>query len=134
MTGVQTCALPIWEEVLKGRAFDATHYKHLRQACDDAYDKYGITFLDDPYQYKDEIVNQATRTYSEEMGLEKKYGVKRKFSYKFPTKIGRIVNIIRDGLGDVEKLSIFPKKKKKPKPINRKKDKPKPRGPFTDRD
>lgn len=87
-----------WEEVLKGRIFNATHYKHLRRACDDAYDKYGVSFLDDPNQYKDEIVNQATNTYSEEMGIEYTRGIRRKFLTKFPTKIGRIVNIMRNDL------------------------------------
>ena len=100
-----------WEEVLKGRVFDATHYKHLRQACDDAYDKYGISFLNNPHEYKDEIVNQATDTYFEEMGLEKKYGIRRKFSMKFPTKIGRIVNIIKN---DLKKAPRIPRKKGQP--------------------
>jgi hypothetical protein len=100
-----------WKEVLKGVRFNATHYKHFRQACDDAYEKYGDSFLNDPYTYKDEIVNQATDTYIEEMGLEKKYGVRRKFSYKFPTKIGRIVNIMRDNL---KKAPRIPRKKGQP--------------------
>ena len=101
-----------WEEVLKGRTFNSTHYKHFKQACDDAYEKYGDSFLDDPYAYKDEIVNQATDTYFEEMGLEtKRYGIRSKFSNKFPTKIGRIVNIMKNNL---KKAPRIPRKKGQP--------------------
>jgi hypothetical protein len=127
----------MWEEVLKGnrnRGFSPLHYKHLKKACEDAYNKYGDVFLNNPHDYKEEIIEQATISYSNETDIENKSGIKIKFRKKFPTKIIRIVNIMRDRTKDVEKLSIFPKKKKKPKPINRKKDKPKPRGPFTDRD
>ena len=124
-----------WEKILKSRGhLTAAHFKHLKNAVHDAFVAHGDAFLRNPKGYKDEIVHQAAVTYTAEMGTEDLVQqTKLKFANKFPHVINRIVNNMRNKSEDVEKLSIFPKKKK-PKPINRKKDKPKPRGPFTDRD
>jgi hypothetical protein len=127
----------MWEDILKrSGTLTAAHYKHLRNAVDDAFIAHGDMFLRNPKFYKDEIVLQASVNYNREMGFEGRRrldATKRKYASKFPHVINRMVKQMIDKVEDVEKLSIFPKKKK-PKPINRKKDKPKPRGPFTDRD
>lgn len=128
-----------WENILKKPSnLTSFHFRHLRNAVHAAFEAHGDAFLKDPKAYKDEITLQAAINYNQEMGLEGTHRLsttKRKYNSKFPHVINRIINNMRkEKNDDVEKLSIFPKKKKKPKPINRKKDKPKSRGPFTDRD
>ena len=103
-----------WEDILKGRSsLTSAHYKHLKNAINDAFVAHGDAFLRNPKGYMDEIVHQAAVTYNSEMGLEggRLLNTTR---LKYKTKFPRIINRIVNNMMNVEKAPRIPRKKGQP--------------------
>ena len=87
-----------WGDILKTSSLSTIHFRNLRKAVIELSDTHS-GLLKNPNNYKNEIIDLATRMYAEETGGTSTRYVSRTYGAKWRGVIGRIVNSIKKERG-----------------------------------